>query len=417
MKVPFAPGKLTLGDFKRIASLQKSDYKFYFKSHDPEFGTVKEELIEDGAVLPAEGDKVVVWVISSDNVEATLFEPAASSSSPDYIQSHASRATSENRIKNNDNTICGTMRSNTRVTVNLLLDDFVPLGLSIVRSEDEAASKGIFIEQVLPDSIAERDGRIKANDRIIEVNGVDLQATKASEAISIFKQFVNMRGAINLVLQRRVHNTSLLNYDTPPPLPLKMPKPPYITPRISSAVGFNPATDLPAPIITNDSQQLNRNFTPEPQSLYEENRGTYSLPRSLTPHSLYTTSNFDRLTSNSDDLRLHMDSRSDYEPSSTNTIRQIDIALHCGKDSIHTIYSALRADSKSLDIKDREWLKVPVKDAFIGSTLVKWLSRNVYGFCNRSEIKRYANQMLSLGLLKGLMPNEPFSERCYYTLT
>lgn len=260
-KVPIMPGTITLGQFKKITSLQDKCFKFYFRSHDSEFGMVKEELVDDDSIIPVEGDRIVAWVISNSS---------------------------------------------------------------------------------------------------------------------------------------------------PPISPSLSPK---------QSQGFNPATDLPSPVVYYNDQDLPQTpkVPPRPPAR-GGSLGTNSLPRSLTPRSLYTSSNFENLTS-AHDLRLQMDSRSVCEPTTPTSLRQISQTLHCGKDNMYVIYAALKLDSASLDIKDREWLKVSVKDAFLGSTLVKWLSRNVYGFCNRREAKRYASQMFNVGLIKSPMSGANFSDKCYYTLS
>jgi len=39
--------QVTLGDFKSCIPTQYQRYKFFFKSHDADFGVVKEEIIDD----------------------------------------------------------------------------------------------------------------------------------------------------------------------------------------------------------------------------------------------------------------------------------------------------------------------------------------------------------------------------------
>lgn len=412
-KVPIAPGTLTLGQFKAIAALQDSCYKFYFKSHDSEFGVVKEELVDDESIVPVEGDRVVAWVISNNAVQSSLFDPEGSIDKLKDSQRPERMLIDDDKFhpQLNHNEHVYDQMEPTCLLVNLILDNFNSLGLTVVCLGESPSSTGIFVDSIQPNSIAGRDGRIKIGDKIVEINGVDLRGLKTNEAITIFKQFLGRKGAINLVLQRGDSPSSpnLRNFSSNPQL-IDLPVP-RISPK-SDLVGFNPATDLPLPVL---EQEHTPNAPPKPP-IRNGSRGTHSLPRSLTPRSLYTTSNLENLTS-TNDLRLQLDSRSVYEPTTPTSIRQINVALHCGKDNIYDIYAALKADSHSLDIKDREWLKVVVKDAFLGSALVKWLGRNVYGFCNRSEVKRYANQMLNLGLIRSPMSGATFSEKCYYTLS
>lgn len=144
---------------------------------------------------------------------------------------------------------------------------------------------------------------------------------------------------------------------------------------------------------------------------YHQNnsRDTYSLPRSITPRSLYYTNQFEALSPIS---------RSVYDSVSSIPMRPLGASsLHSGRDHIQIIYSALKEDQESLDIRDREWLKMVIKDAFIGSSLVKWLSANVSGFSHKKDAKRYANRLLNLGFIRDPMGSGTFSEKCYYTLS
>lgn len=423
-RIPLAPNRLTLGTFKAYSGLNEESYKFYFKSHDQEFGTVKEEFIDDDSPLPVEDGRVVAWVISNSNPQqSTLF---GSENPYDRLVDNLRSSTSNvynlpvpTRINHSslqeqahDESVAP--RSTTILTT-LYLDQQDTLGLTILCPDNDMDhSGGLLINRVQPGSVAARGKRVCTGDRIVEINAIDLRHISTSEAVMVFKQIVENKGAIRLTLQR-VGGDDGLNGGTytvdGPHANSSVKCRPRDMPRPANGGGFDPATELPPPMIDPEA------FLP--QDRYDERKaghlkGTYSLPRSLTPRSLYTTSNFD---APSIDLRPTLDSQSVYGPATPSSLRQIGVALHCSKDSIGTIYAYLKSDAASLDIKDREWLKVVVKNAFLGSTLVKWLSRNVYGFCSRSDTKRYANKMLNLKLIKSPMSAGTFSEKCYYVLT
>lgn len=246
MKVPIPPESMTLAQIKSALALQYGSYKYYFRSHDPEFGEVKEEISDDGARLPHDYDKIVVWIISDNSNHNALF--TMSTPSP-------------------------------------------KLGV----------------------------------------------------------------------------NPSVQSYSS------------------------NPDQD--------ELIYINQNNP----------RGTCSLPRSITPRSLYYSNQFETLSPIS---------RSVYDSVTSIQMRPLDeSSLHCSKDNIQTIYSALRTNPEILEIRDREWLKMVVKNAFIGSSLVKWLSANVYGFSHKKDVKRYANRLLNLGFIRDPMGSGTFSEKCYYTLS
>ncbi|EDO37929.1 predicted protein, partial [Nematostella vectensis] len=56
-----ALGNITLRDFKHMFD-RPGPYRFHFKALDPEFGTVKEEVIEDDDIIPGWEGKIVAWV-------------------------------------------------------------------------------------------------------------------------------------------------------------------------------------------------------------------------------------------------------------------------------------------------------------------------------------------------------------------
>ncbi|XP_077881109.1 segment polarity protein dishevelled homolog DVL-1 isoform X2 [Ictidomys tridecemlineatus] len=63
VKLPVAPERVTLADFKNVLSNRPVHaYKFFFKSMDQDFGVVKEEILDDNAKLPCFNGRVVSWV-------------------------------------------------------------------------------------------------------------------------------------------------------------------------------------------------------------------------------------------------------------------------------------------------------------------------------------------------------------------
>uniref|UniRef100_H3DFI9 DIX domain containing 1a n=1 Tax=Tetraodon nigroviridis TaxID=99883 RepID=H3DFI9_TETNG len=54
-------GEVTLRDFKAAVDRQ-GNFRYHFKALDPEFGTVKEEVFQDSAVVPGWEGKIVAWV-------------------------------------------------------------------------------------------------------------------------------------------------------------------------------------------------------------------------------------------------------------------------------------------------------------------------------------------------------------------
>ncbi|KAL8624546.1 hypothetical protein ACOMHN_005847 [Nucella lapillus] len=59
--IPGRLGEIRLGDFKKLFE-DCEHYRYYFKALDPEYGTVKEELTKEEAIIPGWEDKIVAWV-------------------------------------------------------------------------------------------------------------------------------------------------------------------------------------------------------------------------------------------------------------------------------------------------------------------------------------------------------------------
>lgn len=59
--IPKRLGEITLKDFKQLVD-QPANNRFHFKALDPEYGMVKEEVLQDDDILPGWEDKIIAWV-------------------------------------------------------------------------------------------------------------------------------------------------------------------------------------------------------------------------------------------------------------------------------------------------------------------------------------------------------------------
>uniref|UniRef100_A0A3P8TQA8 Dishevelled segment polarity protein 3b n=1 Tax=Amphiprion percula TaxID=161767 RepID=A0A3P8TQA8_AMPPE len=57
------------------------------------------------------------------------------------------------------------------------------------------------------------------------------------------------------------------------------------------------------------------------------------------------------------------------------------------------IVKAMANPESGLEVRDRMWLKITIPNAFIGSDVVNWLHRNVEGFTDRREARKYAARL------------------------
>uniref|UniRef100_A0A8C4RU07 Partitioning defective 3 homolog n=1 Tax=Erpetoichthys calabaricus TaxID=27687 RepID=A0A8C4RU07_ERPCA len=77
------------------------------------------------------------------------------------------------------------------------------LGFSITsRDVPVGGSAPIFVKNILPRGAAIQDGRLKAGDRLLEVNGVDLNGKTQEEAVALLRG-TKMGGTVNLIILRQ----------------------------------------------------------------------------------------------------------------------------------------------------------------------------------------------------------------------
>ncbi|XP_059208239.1 dixin-A-like isoform X2 [Centropristis striata] len=71
INIPKRLGEVTLKDVKAAVD-REGNYRYHFKALDPEFGTVKEEVFLDAAIIPGWEGKIVAWVEEDHGEERPL---------------------------------------------------------------------------------------------------------------------------------------------------------------------------------------------------------------------------------------------------------------------------------------------------------------------------------------------------------
>ncbi|XP_067350721.1 dixin-like isoform X2 [Channa argus] len=71
ISIPKRLGEVTLKDVKAAVD-REGNYRYHFKALDPEFGTVKEEVFLDGAIVPGWEGKIVAWLEEDRGEERPL---------------------------------------------------------------------------------------------------------------------------------------------------------------------------------------------------------------------------------------------------------------------------------------------------------------------------------------------------------
>lgn len=70
VKLPIPLEQVTLGDFKR--AVNRHNYKFFFRSEDPEVGEFKEEVSDDALTVPSFQGRIVVNMVAYVDREADV---------------------------------------------------------------------------------------------------------------------------------------------------------------------------------------------------------------------------------------------------------------------------------------------------------------------------------------------------------
>merc|ERR1711976_748101 len=84
--------------------------------------------------------------------------------------------------------------------------------------------------------------------------------------------------------------------------------------------------------------------------------------------------------------------------------------------SMRTMVKTAGERNSGLKIKDREWFKLVINNAFLGADLVDWLHENVSGLEDRRDAKQYAATLFKGQLVKPTIQAriDKFSEKSYY---
>ncbi|XP_028966374.1 segment polarity protein dishevelled [Galendromus occidentalis] len=443
VKVPVPLAQVTLQDFK--SALQRTNYKFFFKSLDADFGVVKEEIVEDAALLPAFRGRVVSWLVTtdgsnaSDNASQVTASTATTDANPadrhyrlkenqrghhkekgrpvqhkryDYdsssvltsdlesstvldsddsdsdLTSRMSTTTDESSVSriyqsrhlqmrrrrkkkailsgatSSVSSVTDSSMSLNIITVTLNLDSVNFLGISIVGQTNRGGDGGIYVGSIMKGGAVAQDGRIEPGDMILQVNDVNFDNMANDDAVKVLREAVQESGPVKLVVAKCWDPN---------------PKGYFTIPRAEQVRPIDPGAWVAHTEAALGCNQL---------------MGTNEIP--LRPPSVST------ITSSTLDTELD-----------SNPLLSLSVDASKMKDVTEVMASA----DSGLDVRDRMWLKITIRNAFLGSDCVEWLLSHVQGFHDRKEAKKYATMMLKEGFIKHTVNKSNFSEQCYYVFS
>lgn len=387
--LPLPIDQVTLGDLKQaLPSIDQPGYKYFFRANDSEFGILKEEIQDDHCRLPISGNRIVAWILTPNGFEdeltpkggprseTTTFDQTYSTTTHSHDDGSSSLITgtdiestsyitetedcySRSNYSDESSSSSASQSDATAVrciTVHLVLTNQNFLGLHICEGLDE----GIYVANISKNSAIDEDGRIERGDKLIQINDTSLEELRFDEAIEVLKDAVIQRGAIKFVVAKRIDDIEELS------------RPRDAIHPIDTAAWVAHA---------------------QANSHMEHANSTTSSP------------SFGSNAHDTDCIR----------PSSVG-VNNFSSTLRLNKGTdIKEMIQHMKLPNYGLDIRDREWLKIKIPDAFLGSHLVNWLERNVYGFSNSREAKKFAAKMLKEGFIRDPISDKSFSAKSYYT--
>lgn len=255
------------------------------------------------------------------------------------------------------------------ITVTLTLDSVTFLGISLVGQEN----RGIFIGNIMDGGAVALDGRIDPGDMILQVNDINLENMSNDEAVKILREATTPKKlSPGSVLPRTIRLVILKTWDHS--------RGTFTIPKSEPVRPIDPG----AWVAHTEAARAAGEYPMRPPSASTMRSNGSSVEGSCVTDSERLLG----LDHNKVILNLEMD--------------------------MLTIAKAMASYDSGLDVREREWLKLKIPNAFYGSDVVDWLFGHVQGFQERREAKKYASGMLKAGFLKHVY-KKGFSEQSFYT--
>ncbi|RXG70827.1 Segment polarity protein dishevelled-like protein DVL-3 [Armadillidium vulgare] len=478
VKIPKAPDKVTLGDFKNV--LNRPSYKFFFKSMDADFGVVKEEIVDDEAPLPCFNGRVVSWIVSADSSvisDNTSQCGEADSGRPPSFQSHGDSGClpEENTCTETESIVSGRRERLHRTSRHHKHDKyserhFVDPGgrmnghshrvrglhgyesSSMISSDlestsffdsDEDASSRITATTTGSSSVS----RIHARHRRKKQRRHRLQP--AMSRTSSISSITDSTMSLNII-------TVTLNMDTVNFLGISIVGQSSrggdggiyvgsimkggavaLDGRIEPGDMILQVNDINFENMSNDEAvRVLREVVQKPGPIklvvakcWDPNPKAYfTVPRAEPVRPIDPLA-WVAHTQACREIPGQIPAEFPGRPPSVSTLTSTSSSIASSLPESErpyeeikltvttpaaTIVRAMAAPDSGLEIRDRMWLKITIPNAFIGAEVVDWLYQRVEGFTEKREARKYAAQLLKNGYIRHTVNKKDFSEQCYY---
>ncbi|XP_056905061.1 segment polarity protein dishevelled homolog DVL-3 isoform X6 [Takifugu flavidus] len=354
--------RVTLADFKRV--LNKPNLKFFFKAVDDDFGVVKEEVSDDAARLPCVNGRVVCWLVSTDACQSDSGDPPlvpAVGGGLTLPPTERTGGIGDSRppsfhaadIQRSEVRPVPSPQGGAKETAGSLLNGQTPHLPDREEAEQPGGGEGSSTQQ---SSQLETTSFCSSGD---DSGGRFSQSTGPSSPSPqlIRRQRRRHRRPKTSQMERSHHLNGGQVLGSKPTELLHSAKS-LMSLSTLRVPGGEPVRPIdPAAWVSHTAAMTGT--LPPPYSLHEEH---------------------------------HLTIQSD----------------------MPAVVRAMANPESGLEVRDRMWLKITIRSAFIGSEVVDWLHRNVEGFVDRREARKYAGNLLKAGYIRHTINKVTFSEQCYY---
>ncbi|MCL4123542.1 UNVERIFIED_CONTAM: hypothetical protein GTU68_064126 [Idotea baltica] len=469
VKIPKAPDKVTLGDFKNV--LNRPSYKFFFKSMDADFGVVKEEIVDDDAPLPCFNGRVVSWIVSADSSvvsdNTSQCGEADSGRPPSFHPSSRSHGDSgclpEDTTCTETESIVSGRRGNKALdksTLSCFLTSFQLPGSGgrmnghshRVRGMHGYESSSMISSDLESTSFFDSDegsssvSRIHARHRRKKQRRHRLQP--AMSRTSSISSITDSTMSLNII-------TVTLNMDTVNFLGISIVgqssrggdggiyvgsimkggavaldgriEPGDMILQVNDINFENMSNDEAVRVLREVVQKpgpiklvVAKCWDPNPKAYFTIPRAEPVRPIDPLAWVAHTQAcrdipgqmpDFPGRPPSVSTLTSTSSSIASSIPESERPYEEIKLTV---STPAATIVRAMAAPDSGLEIRDRMWLKITIPNAFIGAEVVDWLHQRVEGFSEKREARKYASQLLKNGYIRHTVNKKDFSEQCYY---
>ncbi|XP_036738599.2 segment polarity protein dishevelled homolog DVL-1 isoform X1 [Manis pentadactyla] len=476
VKLPVAPERVTLADFKNVLSNRPVHaYKFFFKSMDQDFGVVKEEISDDNTKLPCFNGRVVSWLVLAEGTHSDAgsqgtdshtdlppplertggigdsrppsFHPNVAGShdgmdetGTESVVSHrrerARRRNCEEAARTN-----GHSRGDRRRELGLPPDS----ASTVLSSELESSS---FIDSEEDDntsrlsSSTERSTssrlfrkhkrrRRKQRARPAERASSFSSITDSTMSLNIITVTLNMERhhflGISIVGQSNdrgdggIYIGSIMKGGAvaadgriePGDMLLQVNEVNFENMSNDDAVrALREIVARTGPV----SLTVAKCWDPTPRSYFTVPRADPVRPidpATWLSHAAALTGAPPRPGTSPCSSAVTRTSSSSLTSSVPGAPQPVEAPLSV-KSDMGAVVRVMQLPDSGLEIRDRMWLKITIANAVIGADVVDWLYAHVEGFKERREARKYASGMLKRGFLRHTVNKITFSEQCYY---